>query len=280
MRLLRTLPLLLLVVLAAAPAPRAQGTAQKQTPNDELFEAARKGDAAAVRAALERGADVNAKFRYGTTALFKAAEKGHTEVVKLLLERGADADVKDTFYGATAMTWAIQNKHPGAVRALLEKSAGGVDDVLGAGAQEGNVELVRIALDKGGAKPDTLSAALGAAERGKHAEIVELLKKAGAVPPPKADFVVDAETLKTYEGTYKSPRGSDVTVAVKEGKLTVVFGGQPFTLGAFDKTHFRPMEFDGATLTFNLEGGKVVSFTFKQPGNESVFKRVEPAAQP
>lgn len=279
MRLLRTLPLLLLIVFASAPALRAQDAA-KQTLNDELFAAARSGDAVAVKAALDRGADVNAKFRYGTTALFKAAEKGHAEVVKLLLERGADASVKDTFYGATAMTWAIQNKHVGAVRVLLEKSADGVDDVLGAGAQEGSVELVRVALDKGGAKPDTLSNALAAAERGKHAEIVELLKKAGAVPPPKADFVVDAETLKSYEGTYKSERGQEVGVAVKEGKFTVVFGGQAFTLGAFDKTRFRPMEFDGATITFNSEGGKVLSFTFKQGSNESVFKRVEPAKQP
>ncbi len=280
MRLLRTLPLLLIVATAFAPASRAQGTAQKQTLNDELFAAARNGDAVAVTSALDRGADVNARFRYGTTALFKAAEKGHAEVVKLLLERGADATIKDTFYGATAITWAIQNKHVGAVRAFLEKSAEGVDDVLGAGASEGNIEFVRMALDKGGAKADTLSAALGEAEKGKHAEIVELLKKAGAVPPPKADFVVDAETLKSYEGTYKSERGQEVVVAVKEGKFTLGFGPQSFTLGAFDKTKFRPMEFDGATITFNSEGGKVVSFTFRQSGNESVFKRAEPAKQP
>jgi hypothetical protein len=278
MRLLRTLPLLL-VVLASASAPRAQD-APKQALNDELFAAARAGDAAAARSALDRGADVNAKFRYGTTALFKAAEKGHTEVIKLLLERGADANVKDTFYGATAMTWALQNKHVGAVRALVEKGAEGLDDVLGFGANEGNVELVRIALDKGGAKPETLSNALAAAERGKHAEVVELLRKAGAVPPPKADFVVDAETLKSYEGTYKSERGQEVSVAVKEGKLTLAFGPQSFTLGAFDKTNFRPLEFDGATLTFNAEGGRAASFTFKQRGTESIFKRVEPAKQP
>ena len=70
----------------------------KQELNDQLFEAVRKGDAAAVTAALDRGADVNAKFRYGATALFKAAERGHAEVVKLLLDRGADVKVKDTFY--------------------------------------------------------------------------------------------------------------------------------------------------------------------------------------
>jgi hypothetical protein len=48
-------------------------TPTKQELNDQLFEAVRKGDAAAVTSALDRGADVNARFRYGTTALFKAA---------------------------------------------------------------------------------------------------------------------------------------------------------------------------------------------------------------
>src|SRR5678810_1280680 len=79
----------------------------KQQLNDQLFEAVRKGDVAAVTAALDKGADVNAKFRYGTTAIFKAAERGNAEVAKVLLDRGADVKVKDTFYGATAMTWAV-----------------------------------------------------------------------------------------------------------------------------------------------------------------------------
>src|SRR4029453_10347505 len=86
--------------------PQTQ-TDPKQALNDQLFEAVRKGDAAAVTALLDRGADVNAKYRYGMTALFKAAERGHAEVVKILLDRGVDTKVKDTFYRATAMTWAI-----------------------------------------------------------------------------------------------------------------------------------------------------------------------------
>src|SRR5205085_3393426 len=97
-------------------------TTSKQELNDQLFEAVRKGDAAAVTSLLDRGADVNAKFRYGTTALFKAAERGNTEVTKILLARGADVKVKDTFYGATAMTWALQGKHVEVVRLLLETS--------------------------------------------------------------------------------------------------------------------------------------------------------------
>src|ERR671916_428692 len=96
--------------LLALLLPQAQ-TNPKQELNDQLYEAVRKGDVAAVTAALDKGADVNAKFRYGATALFKAAERGHTEVAKVLLDRGANVKVKDTFYGATAMTWALDNDH-------------------------------------------------------------------------------------------------------------------------------------------------------------------------
>ena len=103
-------PLLSLVAfLLTVSAVIAQNP--KQELNDQMWEAARKGDAAAVTALLDKGADVNAKFRYGTTALFKASERGNTEVVKVLLARGADVTVKDTFYGATAMTWALENNH-------------------------------------------------------------------------------------------------------------------------------------------------------------------------
>src|SRR5262245_33116784 len=102
-----------IALLLAATA--AFGQTSKQELNDQFCEAVRKGDLAAVTALLDKGADVNAKFRYGATALFKAAERGHTEIVKLLLARGADVTVKDTFYGATAMSWALSNGHVEAV---------------------------------------------------------------------------------------------------------------------------------------------------------------------
>src|SRR5918993_6062588 len=102
----------------------------KQELNDQLYEAVRKGDEAAVTAALDRGADVNAKFRYGATALFKAAERGNVEIAKVLLDRGADVKVKDSFYGATAMTWALNGKHLEVVRLLLQKGSDGGEDVL------------------------------------------------------------------------------------------------------------------------------------------------------
>ncbi|HJP95559.1 MAG TPA: ankyrin repeat domain-containing protein [Pyrinomonadaceae bacterium] len=248
-------------------------TTSKQELNDQLFEAVRKGDAAAVTALLDRGADVNAKFRYGTTALFKAAERGNTEVTKVLLARGADVKVKDTFYGATAMTWALNGKHLEVVRLLLEKSADDVEDVLMGGARESNEDLVKIALERGGVKPDTLTVALAVSEANeKNAGIVELLKKAGAKPP----LQVDVATLKSYEGKYKGENGPEVTITVKDGKLFVAgFTRDSQPLMALDNTTFRPINFGGITLTFNVESGKVVSMTFKQGQTTNQMKRLD-----
>ena len=264
--LLLSLLLLSLLLSSAALA---------QAPSDRLFDAARKGDAAAVKALLDGGLDVNTKFRYGATALSYASDKGHLEVVKLLLERKADVNVKDTFYGATPIIWAAQKGHAKIVEALLAAGAEGRDDALQIAASEGQLELVKVVLAAGGLKAEALSGALSAATRGKHAEIAELLKQAGAVPPPAADFQVDAETLKTYIGTYKPAAGSDFTVTLKDGKLVAGPASQQLTLGAFDKTRFRPLDIDNVTLTFNVENNVVTGFTLKQGTNTQLYKKVQ-----
>ena len=250
----------------------------KQELNAQLFEAVRSGDAARVSALLDKGADVNAKFRYGTTALFKAAERGHLEVAKVLLARGADVTVKDTFYGSTALSWALQSDHPEVVRVILVKDTGSVDEVLLSGARGGTVALVEMALAQGGAKPETLTAALALAMDDKEkTAIVEMLKKAGAVPPPE----VDAATLQTYVGSYKNERGTEVAIILKDGKLSAaVTGQQTIALSAINKVTFKPTAFDGMVLTMNVEGGKTVSFTLKQGDSNSVFKRLEETKQP
>ena len=263
----------LLALLSLALSLTAAAQDPKQALNDQLYEAARKGDAAEVKALLDKGADVNAKFRYGATALFKAAERGHTEVVKLLIERGADVAVKDTFYGATAMTWALDKGHVGVIRALLAKSADGAGDVLLTGVRSGNAELVTAALETGKVPAQNLTAALVTASADeKKAAIVEMLKKAGAQPPPE----VDAGVLQSYAGKYKGEPGPEINVALKEGKLVVTGpGGPPFTLMSVDKTTFRPAEFDGLTIIFNAEGGKVTGLSVKQGANTTALKRVD-----
>jgi len=258
---------LLVVLVPQTPAP------SKQELNDQLFEAVRKGDVAAVTSALDRGADVNAKFRYGATALFKAAERGNAQVAKILIDRGADVKVKDTFYNATAMTWAIDGDHVDVVRLILAKDADSVDDVLMAGVRGSKEELVKMALERGGAKPESLTVGLIVASgEPKSAGIVELLKKAGATPP----LEVDAATIQSYAGKYKGEPGPEFTIAAKEGILFVTgLGRGELRLMPLDKTTFRPLAFGGITLTFNSEGGKVTGLTFKQGQQATQMKRLE-----
>src|SRR3712207_8360944 len=64
---------------------------------------------ATVKSLLDRGVDVNTKFRYGATALSYASDKGHLEVVKLLLERKADTNVKDTDRKSTRLNSSHAN---------------------------------------------------------------------------------------------------------------------------------------------------------------------------
>ena len=78
--------LLFISALALAQAPAL-------TKTDQLQDAARKGDAAAVKKLLDEGVDVNTRFRYNATALFYACDHGHVEAVKVLLDRGADMAV-------------------------------------------------------------------------------------------------------------------------------------------------------------------------------------------
>ena len=269
--------LLILALVLLSPAGLVAQNS-KQELNDQMWEAVRRGDAASVSALLDKGADVNAKFRYGATALFKAAERGNPEVVKILLTHGADVTVKDTFYGATAMTWALDNDHFDVVRLLLEKEPANVDEVLMGGVRGGKPELVRIALDTGKVKPESLTLALGAAlgVEQQNKEIVDGLTKAGAVAPPQ----VDAATLQSYAGKYKSEGPLEMTISEKNGKLFARAGGpQPFALMATDKTTFTPVDFDGITLTFKVEAEKVTGLTFKQGPSVTQLKRVEEVKQ-
>jgi len=264
--ILLTFSLLFTAIPALAQDP-------KQALNDQLYEAVRRGDVGAVTALLDKGADVNAKFRYGATALFKAAERGNADIVKLLLARGADATLRDTFYGTKAINWALDNSNLDVIRALLEKDPSSVDDVVMDGVSDGNVAEVEIALARGGANPETLTAALVSAMSDKDkSAIAEALKKAGAKPP----LALDAATLKSYEGRYRTEQGSEITITIKEGRLTATFpNGRPIAMMALDQKTFRPFEFGGLTITFTVEDGKTSGFTLKQGPSPLVYKRVE-----
>ena len=263
MTLLRILTLALLVI--------SIGRGDDLT--DDLMAATRKGDLAKVKALLDKGVSANAKSDYGQTPLFFACDRGYSEIAKLLVDRGADVNVEDSFYHATPLSWAAQKKHADIVLLLIEHGAKSPAMVLMMGAQSGNLEFVKIGLDKGPIDASTLSQALAAATKGNHPEIAALLKERGAVPPePVKTVELDAATLQGYLGTYSGGRGGtefDVTFTIKGGGLQGVFAGQPpLTFAASDKTHFHSVEFEGMSIEFTGEG-----FHFKQGGQEIEFKR-------
>jgi ankyrin repeat protein len=247
------------------------GQDPKQALNDQLYEAVRRGDTPAVTSLLDKGADVNAKFRYGATALFKAAERGHTEIVKILLARGADVNVKDTFYGATAMTWALGNEHYDIVQQLLDKDPSGVEEILINGVAGSKKELVNIALSKGGISKEALTTALYLALHNKEAaEFVEPLKKAGAVPPPD----LDAATLQSYVGKYKNDK-VEVTITLNEGSLgAAVTGQRAFGVLPTDTTTFRAVFVPGVTLRFKVADGKVAGLSLTRGQDIAELTRV------
>jgi len=72
----------------------------------ELDEAAHKGDLAAVRVALDLGANVNEPGDCCRTPLHKAALKGHAEIAEMLLERRANVHARDMF-GNTPLLLAL-----------------------------------------------------------------------------------------------------------------------------------------------------------------------------
>ena len=163
--------LLILTCLLGAQAPAADA-------NEALWDAARSGDTARVAAILDKGADVNAKARYGATALFFAADKGRLETVKLLVERGAEINIEDTFYRFKPIDLALQNGHAEVGIFLLEKGAKGGGFALMSGVRSNNAALVGAALKASDIDRRALQSALALAEREKRADLATPIKTA------------------------------------------------------------------------------------------------------
>ena len=89
----------------------------------DIHQAARDGDAEAVRSVLDAGGDPNARDPLGRTPLHRAALGGHEAVVRLLLARGADLGAKSN-KGTTALHYAVSpGGWVGVVELLLDAGA-------------------------------------------------------------------------------------------------------------------------------------------------------------
>ena len=280
--------LILSLVLSHTPALAQTGAAQppaSSPANEELWDAARAGDAARVTKALENGADVNAKTRYGATALTFAADKGHVAIVKLLLDKGADVNAQDSFYSMRAVDMAMMNKHVDVVNLLMERGSKGAGNVLMSAVQQGNVALAKTALASSDLTRANITAALGVAKRGGHTEMLDLLNgklasmPAESGPPP---VTVERSTLQTYVGAYRSvTAGMSIAVTLPGEQLTITTAGQPpLTLVPTSQTNFRAAEFEGLSFAFAGRGGTIEQLVFTQGNTTTAFDRIsaDPAA--
>ena len=87
-----------------------------------LVDAARRGDADAVRALVQKGSDVNAAEGDGTTALHWAAHRDDLATVDILLRAGARVNAANDL-GATPLWNASVNGNPALVARLLQAGA-------------------------------------------------------------------------------------------------------------------------------------------------------------
>ena len=270
--------LLLISALALAQAPAL-------TKAEQFQDAARKGDAAAVKKLLDEGVDVNTKFRYNATALFYACDHGHVEVVKMLLDRGAAMDLKDTFYGFTPLMLAMgpaqkkKPEHTEIAKLLIAKGAPGQDTALSMAIQGNDTGMATYILEQGKVSAASLSDALEIARTQGKTEVAAMLEKAGA--KPYEEFKLDPAALAKLAGTYKNAAGLEFTATVNGQRLSVGPATAPpaqrLTLVAKDATAFRVLGAGGqpGSAVFAIENDKVVSLTLTIGPQNIVLTRVE-----
>ncbi len=108
-------------LLLLIPLSGAGGSVAVDAP---VADAAMRGNAAEVRALIERGADVNAAQGDGMTALHWAGHRGNAEIAELLLAAAADPDPRTRNGHYTPLHLAARAGHAAVVDVLL---SGGAD---------------------------------------------------------------------------------------------------------------------------------------------------------
>lgn len=153
---------------------------------DDLFNAAKLGDAAEVAQLVRQGMDVNSSDPSGNTLLILATREEQPKVVsELLKQRGIKLNARNSA-GDSALMLASLRGFSGIAQQLLEAGATfdhpGWNPLLYA-AFEGHTQIAGLLLEKG-ANPNVLApnqtTPLMFAARNGHEDVVRLLLKSGA----------------------------------------------------------------------------------------------------
>lgn len=233
--------LLVSAVFAAAPS--------------EVADAAMRGDKSALRALIEKKANVNAPQVDGTTALAWAVRGNDLELTEMLLKAGANASAANQS-GATPLLLAAMNGNAAILEHLIQAGADPNapvsetgDTALMIAARTGTVDAVRALLDHhanvnakemwGG------TTALMWAVSERHPEVTRLLVERGADVNAKSNFVPSASG-RGFEGT--------AAVAPKAGQAI-----EEFASGWMTPLMFAAREDDLESARILIQGGADVN---------------------
>ena len=235
------------LTLAAACLLRAAAT--------DVADAAMKGNTEAVRALLERKADVNAPQTDGTTALHWAVRADDLETAELLLGAGAKVSAANRD-GATPLLLAAINGNAAIIEKLVAAGADPNapltkygDTALMMAARTGKTDAIKVLLNHGAkvnAKEtwgDTTALMWAVAER--HAPAARMLIDGGAEVNARSKFV-PSTTGRGFEGT--TPAASKPGQAAEE-----------FASGLLTPLMFAAREGDVESARLLVAGGANVS---------------------
>src|SRR5579871_30481 len=123
------------------------------SPLDATFQAIRNNDLAGLQTVVKDRAAANTKDDRGITPVMYAAFAGSPEAMKFLIDKGADVNAKNAFE-STALMWSVTDMKK--VRMLVEgganvnaRSKAGRTPALLAAMSDGSAEIVRLLISKG-----------------------------------------------------------------------------------------------------------------------------------
>ena len=246
----------------------------------DVADAAKARDAAAVKALLKNGADVNAAQGDGMTALHWAASNGDAALTQMLLSAGANIRATTRLGGITPLLMASQAGHAQVVATLLAAGAdansmtatGATALMLAArsGSTETVTRLVETGADINAKEKGFGQTALMVAAGLDRADVVKLLMSRGA-DWKAASSIADLKALTTImdDGTGRPQQqapaagGRDVAGVTRGYRYNELIGTQ----GGLTALHFAVRQGSAAAARALVEAGADVNLV--SPGDQA-----------
>jgi outer membrane protein assembly factor BamB len=235
---------------------------------DALWAAVRAGDIAALKKAVESGADVNARNEYGVTALWIAAGKDNFDTVDFLVSKGADVNARDDIWYQTPLSAASSGSKVEVVKLLIKAGAKDIDNAVLSAAVSGKEDILRAVLDTAKVSQDALDAALDLAAGKTDSKVKDALKAAGAKPLPPASEA-DRKVWTEWAGKYETDGGGTLTISVKDAGLAI--NGRVVKPAGPDT--FVPLAGSGVSYRVETADGKLSRIHMKRFTAEYTYRR-------